>query len=99
LEPLHDTLKKDVLSSDYIQIDETPIPVMDKDHPGATKKGYHWIIRAPQMRKLYFHYDGGSRSRRVAVDILKDFKGAVQSDGYSAYDIYENRKDVLLLGC
>jgi transposase len=99
LEPLYETLKKEVLSSDYIQIDETTIPVMDKDHPGATKKGYHWIIEAPQMRKLYFHYDSGSRSQRVAIDILKDFKGAVQSDGYSAYDIYENKKNVLLLGC
>ena len=99
LEPLYETLRKEVLSSDYIRTDETPIPVMDKDHPGATKKGYHWIIRAPRMHKLYFHYDAGSRSQRVAIDILKDFKGAVQSDGYSAYDIYENKKDVLLLGC
>ena len=99
LTPLYECLKKEVLSSDYIQIDETTIPVMDKDHPGATRKGYHWIIRAPEMRKLYFHYDEGSRAQRVAIDILKDFKGAVQSDGYSAYDIYENKKNVLLLGC
>jgi len=99
LEPLYNTLKKDVLASDYIQIDETTIPVMDKDHPGATRKGYHWIIRAPEERKLYFHYDEGSRAGRVAIDILKNFKGAVQSDGYSAYSIYENKKDVLLLGC
>jgi transposase len=99
LEPLYETLKKAILSSDYIQIDETTIPVMDKDHPGGTKKGYHWIIRAPQERKLYFHYDGGSRAQRVAIAILKDFKGAVQSDAYSAYNIYENKQDVLLLGC
>jgi transposase len=99
LEPLYETLKKEVLSSDYIQIDETTIPVMDRDHPGATQKGYHWIIRAPESRKLYFHYDEGSRAQRVAIDILKDFRGAVQSDGYGAYNIYENKKDVLLLGC
>jgi hypothetical protein len=99
LEPLYETLKKEVLSSNYIQIDETTIPVMDKDHPGATRKDYHWIISAPEERKLYFHYDEGSRAGRVAVDILKGFKGAVQSDGYVAYDMYENKKDVLLLGC
>jgi transposase len=99
LEPLYDTLRKEVLSSDYIQIDETSIPVMNKDHPGATCKGYHWIIKAPEERKLYFHYDEGSRAQRVAIDILKDFQGAVQSDGYSAYNIYERKKGVLLLGC
>nr|WP_143260668.1 transposase [Alistipes sp. An116] len=31
--------------------------------------------------------------------LLKDFRGAVQSDGYGAYDIYENKRRVLLLGC
>jgi len=35
----------------------------------------------------------------VVVDLLRSFKGAVQSDGYGAYDIYENKKDVMLLGC
>jgi transposase len=99
LEPLYDVLKKTVMSSDYIQVDETTIPVMDRDHPGATRKGYHWIIRAPEMRKLYFHYDRGARAQRVAVDILRDFKGAVQSDGYGAYNIYENKKGLLLPGC
>lgn len=99
LEPLYDTLRKEVLSSDYVQIDETTIPVMNKDHPGATCKGYHWIVKAPEERKLYFHYDEGSRAQRVAINILKGFKGPVQSDGYGAYNIYENKKEVLLLGC
>ena len=31
LEPLYDTLKKKVLSADYLQADETPIKVLDKD--------------------------------------------------------------------
>jgi transposase len=99
LEPLYQVLRGKVQSCDYIQIDETTIPVVDQDKPGATRKGYHWIIRSPEERKLYFHYDQGSRSQRVAINILKDFKGAVQSDGYGAYTIYENKKDVLLLGC
>ena len=91
LTPLYDTLRKEVLSSDYLQMDETTIPVVDKDRPGATVKGYHRIVHAPQARQLYFHYDKGSRSQRVAVGILKDFKGALQSDGYGAYTIYENK--------
>ncbi len=32
-------------------------------------------------------------------DILKNYQGAVQSDGYGAYDIYEKKQGVLLLGC
>jgi len=30
---------------------------------------------------------------------LRNFKGAVQADGYEAYSIYEQKKGVLLLGC
>jgi transposase len=96
---LYETLKKEVLSSDYIQIDESTIPVMDKDHPGSTRKGYHWIVRSPIQNQLFFHYQNGSRAQKVVVELLHPFQGAVQSDAYGAYDIYENKKGVLLLGC
>jgi transposase len=96
---LYETLKKEVLSGDYIQIDESTIPVMDKDHPGSTRKGYHWIVCSPMQNQLFFHYDKGSRAQKVVVGLLHPFQGAVQSDAYGAYDIYENKKGVLLLGC
>lgn len=99
LEPLYHTLCKQVLGCDYIQVDESTIPVLDKDKPGATKKGYFWVVRSPERRQLFFHYDKGSRSQYVVVDLLKEFKGAIQSDGYGAYGIYEKKQDVLLLGC
>lgn len=99
LEPLSDALRSRVLGSDYIQVDESIIPVMDKDKPGATRKGYHWVVRSPEEKSLFFHYDRGSRAQRVIVELLKDYRGAVQSDGYGAYDIYENKEGVLLLGC
>lgn len=84
LEPLYEELKKRVLGCDYIQIDETTIPVLDKDKPGATRKGYHWVVRSPELKSLFFHYDKGSRAQYVAVELLKNFQGAVQSDGYGS---------------
>lgn len=99
LEPLYEKLRERVLGCDYIQVDESIIPVLDKDKPGATRKGYHWVVRSPELRSLFFHYDKGSRAQYVVVELLKDFQGAVQSDGYGAYDIYENKQGVLLLGC
>ena len=99
LEPLYRKLRERVLGCDYIQVDESIIPVLDKDKPGATRKGYHWVVRSPELRSLFFHYDKGSRAQYVVVELLKDFRGAVQSDGYGAYDIYENKQGVLLLGC
>jgi len=99
LRPLYETLKRQVLSTDYIQIDESTIPVVDKDKPGSTRKGYHWIVKSPVQNQLFFHYQKGSRAQYVVVQLLRDFQGAVQSDGYGAYNIYENKKGVILLGC
>lgn len=99
LRPLYDCLKKEVLHGDYIQVDESVIPVLDKDKPGAARKGYHWVVRAPGKDRLFFHYDKGSRARHVITELLGDFKGTIQSDGYSAYDIYSGKKGVSLLGC
>ena len=98
LRPLYLELKKKVLSSDYIQVDETTLPVIDHDRHKAAKE-YIWIVRAAVPRLLFFHYDNGSRSQKVAVDLLKTFKGYLQCDGYSAYDAFKNRKDVRLCGC
>lgn len=46
LEPLYDELRRQVLSSDYLQVDETPIKVLDRDKKGATHRGYHWVYHA-----------------------------------------------------
>ena len=80
-------------------MDESTIPVLDKDKPGAARKGYHWVVRAPLKQQLFFHYDRGSRAQYVIVDLLKEFQGAVQSDGYGVYNVYEKKQGVLLLGC
>jgi len=99
LTPLYEALRKEVLGCDYIQVDETTIPVVDQDKPGATRKGYHWIVKSVEQNQLFFHYQKGSRAQYVVVELLKDFQGAVQSDGYGAYNLYENKQGVLLLGC
>jgi transposase len=98
LRALYLRLKEIVLESDYIQVDESTIPVInDKKH--KTNKGYLWMVRSVMDNLVFFHYDKGSRAQKVVVDLLKDYQGAVQTDGYQAYSIYEEKKGVLLLGC
>ena len=48
---------------------------------------------------VFFHYDYGSRAQKVALQLFKDYQGVIQSDGYAVYDIYENKKGVLPIGC
>jgi len=98
LRALYYRLKEIVLSSDYIQVDESTVPVINDEKHRAVK-AYMWMVRSVMENLVFFHYDKGSRAQKVVVELLKDFKGAVQSDGYEAYSIYENKKGVLLLAC
>jgi transposase len=91
-------LKELVLSSDYIQSDESTIPIINNEKH-KTIKGYIWMIRAVMPDLVFFHYDHGSRAQKVALQLFKDFQGVIQTDGYAVYDIYENKKGVLPIGC
>ena len=98
MRPTYYRLMELVLASDYIQSDETTIPIINNEKQ-TTIKGYIWMIRAVIGRLVFFHYDQGSRAQKVALHLFKDFQGVIQSDGYAVYDIYENKKGVLPIGC
>jgi transposase len=98
LRALYYKLREIVLATDYIQVDESTVPVIDnKKHRAA--KAYLWVVRSVIKNLMFFHYDKGSRAQKVVIELLCDYQGAVQTDGYEAYSIYENKKGVLLLGC
>jgi len=98
LRALYYRLKEIVLESDYIQIDESTVPVINHEKQRAVK-AYLWVVRDVMEKLVFFYYDKGSRAQKVVIELLHNFKGAVQTDGYEAYSIYENKKGVLLLGC
>ena len=98
LRAMYYRLRELVLAADYIQVDESTVPVVDNQKK-RTVKAYLWVVRSVIENLVFFHYDKGSRAQKVVIDLLHNYKGAVQTDGYEAYSIYENKKGVLLLGC
>jgi transposase len=98
LEPLYEVHRQKVLSSAYLQADETPIKVQDKDKKGSTHRGFHWVYHAPQERLVLFDYREG-RGREGPSECLKDFKGHLQTDGYAVYEDFANKAGVTLLHC
>jgi transposase len=98
MRPAYYRLKELVLASGYIQSDETTIPIINNEKH-KTINGYIWMIRAVTEDLVFFHYDYGSRAQKVALQLFKDYQGVIQSDGYAVYDIYENKKGVLPIGC
>lgn len=98
MRPAYYRLKELVLQSGYIQSDETTIPIINNEKH-KTINGYIWMIRAVTEELVFFHYDYGSRAQKVALQLFKDYQGVIQTDGYAVYDIYENKKGVLPIGC
>lgn len=98
LKPLYDLLKSEILSSEYIQVDESTIPVIDNEKH-RTVKGYMWCVRDALHGSVCFHYDFGSRSKATAGRLLLGYHGNIQADGYNVYDGFEKTEGITLYGC
>jgi hypothetical protein len=98
LEPLYEALKAQVLASSYVQADETPIAVLDKQKKGETHRGYHWVYHAVESKLVLFDYREG-RGREGPMELLKNYRGYLQTDGYGVYEGFESRQDIVLVGC
>lgn len=98
LKPLYNKIKEAVLACNYLQVDETTLPVINKEKKQATKE-YLWLARAVTEKILFFSYLDGSRSQHTAQQILQGFKGHLQCDGYNGYDVFQKDSHVHLVAC
>jgi len=98
MRPTYYRLKQQVLSKDYIQCDETTIPIVDNEKH-KTIKGYLWLVKDIQSNQVFFHYNEGSRGQKVVIQLFKDYKGIIQTDGYTGYSILEKFDGITTLNC
>lgn len=98
LTALYEAHKGQVLAAGYLQADETPIRVLDDAKKGASHQGYYWVYHDPTSGAVLFDYRPG-RGREGPDDILKDFTGYLQVDGYAAYEDFEKRAGIRVLNC
>jgi transposase len=99
LEAIVVRLKQELRQSGYVQVDETPVRYLDAETPGKCAQGYLWTGLVPGKCVVYEWHP--SRAAACLDSLLgKDFKGKLQSDGYSAYPAFaKDKKDVELFGC
>lgn len=98
LNVLYKLLRKQVMASEYIQVDESVVPVLDNEKHKA-RKGYEWCVRDGLTGSLFFWYDRGSRSKKTAKELLGGYRGTFQSDGYEAYDQFCGVNGVVGAAC
>lgn len=95
---LYEAHKKLVLGSKYLHVDETGIRVMDETKKGTTHDGFYWVYHNSKDKMVLFDYRPG-RGREGPDDILKNYQGYLQADGYSVYKDFEKRPGIQVLNC
>ena len=98
--PMRSALMKSLITSGYIQADETPLQVMDEPNRKNTSLSYMWLYRSaiPDKPVVLFDYRE-TRQARWPKEILCDFRGHLQTDGYKGYDWVDKESDIIHLGC
>lgn len=95
---LYEAQKRLMLANLYLQVDETTIKVLESEQKGKTHRGYMWVYYAPVERMALFDYRNG-RGRAGPDQLLANFQGTIQSDGYVVYEMFEHRKGIALGSC
>ena len=82
--PLAAAIGHELLSSSYLQADETPVAVQMPDKRGKHHQAYLWQYGRPGGGVLFDFQLG--RGREGPKRFLREYEGILQSDGYTAYE-------------
>lgn len=100
VQPLINLLRDDLLAGGMVQMDETTVQVLNEPGRAAKTKSYMWVQRGgpPRTPIILFDYDE-SRGGAVPKNLLGDYKGILQTDGYEAYDGVVQANALKHVGC
>jgi transposase len=97
---LLELLMEEVLSGPIINMDETRVQVLREPGRPNTTNSYMWVIRGgpPDRPGVIFRYDP-SRAGRIPEELLRGYRGYLQTDGYIGYEAVGERDGIRHLGC
>lgn len=97
---LVDMMIDELRYGDILNMDETTVQVLREPERKNTAKSFMWVARGglPGSPIVAFRYDP-SRGGKVAEDILGNFKGYLQTDGYAGYNAVGARPGITHVGC
>lgn len=98
LQPITDAMWRQMQATGYLQIDETPVRVLDPDVKGKAARGYLWFYAVPG-RDVCLVFDR-RRSLEPVAQRLAAFTGTIQTDAYEVYQALTRRTPGLTrIGC
>ena len=99
-EPLVPLLYNRLRSGLCINLDETPLQVMREPGKENSTTSYMWVAKGglPNKPVVLFNYSP-NRNAEVAKGIVGEFKGYLQTDGYSGYNAIGAADGIIHVGC
>ena len=96
LDPLLEQMKRQLLQSHVLQMDETRVQVLDE----ANSQSYMWVTVSggADPPVVCYSYDP-SRGRDVPVRMLEGFAGVLVTDGYAGYNAVGRSNQLVHAGC
>ncbi|MBM3467702.1 MAG: IS66 family transposase [Alphaproteobacteria bacterium] len=101
IEPLYNLIFQEVVSSNYIMADETPITLLNIENKDPGSKGHISVIKQGGKGIFNFVYCWAidSRAGEVIEKKLAKFKGSLQVDGLNFYFKVLGQAGVIYVGC
>jgi len=98
--PLIELLQNEIRGGPLINIDESPLQVLNEPGRANTTKSYMWVCCGglPEHPTVLFRYHP-TRNGQVALSFLDEYRGFIQSDGYIGYDYLGRKQYIVLLAC
>lgn len=98
LRPIYDAMWRAMRATGYLQVDETPVRVLDPDVQGKAARGYLWFYAVPRGDVL-LDFDR-RRSLAPVRQRLTGFSGTIQTDAYEVYLALDRRETTIArIGC
>jgi transposase len=99
LDPLYQTMKKELLASKVIGTDDTGVKVLDRKLPFA-RIGRLWPYVGDARHPVIVYDYTPTRSRAGPAKFLEGYKGYLQADAYSVYDaFFKGERGMVEVGC
>jgi transposase len=84
---IYNAIWQTMLLSGYLQLDETPVKVLDPERPGKAVRGFLWFYAVPHQDVLIEFCPG--RGQEAPKARLQGFRGRIQADAYEVYPCIE----------
>lgn len=97
LKPVATQIAAEVLSSKWIQSDDTTVEVQDRSRSPAYPKGHIWVYRGEDGSAFYdFTW---KRNSEGPLQILEQYRGYLQADAAPAFDEVHQKLGIVEVGC